>query len=253
MTTSAATAPMQAEDDLRSAMGTDVTGTAVLVHGLWGDPDDWFRVRSLLEAAGVGVVTPDLPSHRRATAGLLEDADEVGAAIRAAAPPVVVAGWSYGGTVVSIAAEGVPGVTRLVYVSNVPGPVREHGYTDWIDTDPAVIVRPDETFVLDDDWWLDEEAGTTFSPEVQRHLRAHPRRPVSRKSMSDPQPAAAWLHLPTTVVLGEHDDQPGADDLEGLAAAGADVRVVDCDHFTIFRTPEPVARAVLDGLGTVAG
>ena len=99
-------------------------GSAVLVHGLWGHPQDWRWVRELLEAHGVAVYCPDLPSHRSATAGLLADAEEVRTAIREAAQPVVVAGWSYGGTVISIAADREPSVTRLVYASSVPSHAR---------------------------------------------------------------------------------------------------------------------------------
>jgi pimeloyl-ACP methyl ester carboxylesterase len=219
----------------------------VLVHGLWGNPQDWRWVGELIEDAGAVVVAPDLPSHRSPKAGLLEDADEVRAAIRGALPPVVVAGWSYGGTVISLAADGEPSVARLVYVSNVPAPARDFGFTDWIDEDPAVLTYPDGTFVLDNDWWLNEEAGATFPPEVLSHLRQHPRRRVARKSMSDPQPSAAWQSIPSTVVLGRLDDQPGANDVEGAAAEVPDTRVLECDHFTIFREPASVSRAILDG------
>ena len=131
---------------------------------------------------------------------------------------MVVAGWSYGGTVISIAADSEPSVTRLVYVNNVPAPVRDFGYSDWIDQDPHVLTYPDGTFALDNDWWLNEDDGPTFPPEVLSHLRRHARRRVTRKSMSDPQPAAAWRSIPTTVVLGRFDDQPGANDIAGAVA-----------------------------------
>ena len=235
---------------LGSTMDGASLGSVVLVHGLWGNPQDWRWVVALIEDAGAAVVVPDLPSHRTPEAGLLEDADEVRAAIRKAVPPVVVAGWSYGATVISIAADGEPSVTRLVYVSAVPAPARDFGYTDWIDEDPVVLTYPDGTFVLDNDWWLNEEAGTTFSPEVLSHLRDHPRRRVARKSMSDPQPAAAWQSIPSTVVLGRFDDEPGANDIEGAAAQVPDTRVLECDHFTIFREPGSVSRAILDGFGS---
>lgn len=78
----------------------------MLVHGLWGCPVDWRRVRGLLEDADVQVITADLPSHRTPTAGLAEDAAEVRDAIRACAPPVAAVGWSYGGSVISLAAAG---------------------------------------------------------------------------------------------------------------------------------------------------
>jgi pimeloyl-ACP methyl ester carboxylesterase len=102
--------------------GRTPRGSVVLVHGGGGDPNDWRQVRRLLEDAGVDVRTPDLPSHQSATAGLADDAVEVRDAIRSCAPPVVVVGWSYGGTVISMAADGEASVVRLIYVSAVPMP-----------------------------------------------------------------------------------------------------------------------------------
>jgi len=229
-----------------ASMDTSAVGTAVLVHGLWGNPEDWRWVRELVRDAGAVVVAPDLPSHRAPRAGLLDDAEEVREIIRGAIPPVVVAGWSYGGMVISVAADGEPSVSRLVYVSAVPGLVRREGFTDWIDEDPDLIRHPNGTFVLNNDWWLNEEAGTTFPAEVRDHLRRHPRRPVSRMAMSDPQPAAAWQTIPTTLVVGRFDDG-GPADLEEVAALVQETRVLECDHFAIFRAPGPVSRAILDG------
>ena len=56
-------------------------GSAVLVHGGWGNPEDWRWVRQLLESAGVHVEAPDLPSHR--------SADAAGGAHRSAVAAVV--------------------------------------------------------------------------------------------------------------------------------------------------------------------
>jgi pimeloyl-ACP methyl ester carboxylesterase len=170
------------------AHGRTARGSAVLVHGGWGNPDDWRQVRRLLEDVGVHVRTPDLPSHRSATAALVDDAAEVRDAIRSCAPPVVVVGWSYGGTVISMAAAGEASVTRLIYVGAVPMPPNDHpDDLSWVDQDPHVLAREDGTFVLDNDWWLNEEAGTTFPPDVVEHLRRHPRRPVSRGT-AQPRP-----------------------------------------------------------------
>ncbi|HLL61993.1 MAG TPA: alpha/beta hydrolase, partial [Propionibacteriaceae bacterium] len=103
-------------------MAGSVRGSAVLVHGLWGNPDDWQWVRSSLEAAGVRVTVPDLPSHLSTEAGLTADAKAVRHEIRSGPAPVVAVGWSYGGTVISVAAAGEPSVRHLVYVSDVPSP-----------------------------------------------------------------------------------------------------------------------------------
>jgi pimeloyl-ACP methyl ester carboxylesterase len=220
---------------------------AVLVHGLWGNPRDWRWVRRLLEDANVQVVTPDLPSHRTPTAGLAEDADEVRHTIRACAPPVVAVGWSYGGSVISLAAAGERSVSRMIYVSHTP---RSAGFPgedlSWIDADPLVLVHPDGRFVLDNDLWLKDE-GETFPEEVCRHFRDHPRRPVTRATHGA-QPEAAWETTPTTVLIGERDNMLSEADRKWAEAHLSDVRVIDTDHFIIFRRPDLVAELVLEAL-----
>ena len=78
-----------------SSKGKSQVGSAVLVHGLWDNPEDWRWVSRLLEAANVQVRAPDLPTHRSPSATLADDAEEVRRAIKLCSAPVVV-GWSYG-------------------------------------------------------------------------------------------------------------------------------------------------------------
>jgi pimeloyl-ACP methyl ester carboxylesterase len=94
--------------------------TAVLVHGAWGNPTDWRFVGRLLVDCGVTVVAPDLPSHRSASATRADDVAAVEMAIAAAAPPVVLVGWSYGGGVIGDITHDLDCVGRLVYVASVP-------------------------------------------------------------------------------------------------------------------------------------
>lgn len=177
----------------------------MLVHGLWGNSEDWRWVRSLLEDAEVWVIAPDLPSHSTPTAGLAEDAAEVHDAIRACAPPVAAVGWSYGGRVMSLAAAGEGSVSRLIYISDIPRPAGFPGEDlGWIGADPHVLVHPDGRFVLDNDLWLKDDGGT-FSEEVRRHFRDHPRRLVTRATHGA-QPVAAWETTPTTVLIGGRDN-----------------------------------------------
>ncbi len=232
--------------------GTGTTlGTAVLVHGLWGNPGDWRWVRGLLEDQGAHVRTPDLPSHRRLDAGLLDDASEVRDAIRSGPGPVAVVGWSYGGEVISVAADGEQSVVRLVYVSAAPLPVgSEHRFPEFLDAEPFIHVDPDRgTFVLDNDWWVYEEKGRTFAPDVQEHIRAHARRPCTiRAGVTDPVPAAAWASIPTTVILGDDDELVSEDERKKVVQTFDDVRHVDTDHFILFNRPEAIADVVVEAL-----
>jgi pimeloyl-ACP methyl ester carboxylesterase len=224
-------------------------GTAVLVHGTWGHPADWRWVAAPLEAAGVVVRAPDLPSHADPStgAGLGEDAAAVRRAIELAGPPTVVVGWSYGAEVISVAAEGLAACSRLVYVSDAPRPAGDAPRDDrWVDDVPLITVTG-STFVLDNDVW----PGVVEPPlpdEVVAHLRDHPRRPASRTSASAPQTGAAWRSLPTTVLLGAQDDLLTVEDRHAAAERVADVRVLDCDHFVPWRQPQAVVDVVLEAL-----
>ncbi|WP_210481181.1 alpha/beta fold hydrolase [Naasia sp. SYSU D00948] len=225
-------------------------GGAVLVHGTWSNPGDWQWTRRRLEDEGVVVQVPDLPSHRSARAGLLEDVDEVRSVIAALPAPVVVAGWSYGCEVIGVAADGQDSVVRLVFVSGAPSPVRfETRGVEVFDAEPVITVdRVAGTFVLDDRWWVHEEKGLTLPPEAQAHIRTHPRRPASIRSYTDPVLATAWTRIPSTVLLGRDDELVGEQERRWIADHFDDVRELDTDHFVPFNRPGAVADVVLEAL-----
>ena len=82
--------------------------TVVLVHGAFADASGWADVISLLQAAGVAVVAPPNPLR-----GLSADTAYIASAVNQVAGPVVLAGHSYGGAVVTNAgsqADNVVGV-----------------------------------------------------------------------------------------------------------------------------------------------
>jgi hypothetical protein len=188
------------------------------------------------------VITPDLPSHSTPTAGLVEDAAEVRDAIRACTWPVAAVGWSYGGSVIGVAATGDASVSRLIYVNDIPRPAgfpAEH--LGWIDADPHVLVLTDGRFVPDNEYWLNEGDGTTFPAEIRRHFRDHPRRPVTRATLGA-RPEAAWETTPTSVLIGDRDNLLSEVDRKWARDHLDDIGVINTDHFIIFRHPEIVAQ-----------
>jgi pimeloyl-ACP methyl ester carboxylesterase len=228
-----------------------ILGSAVLVHGLWGNPEDWHWVAQLLERRGVQVQEPDLPSHSSTTQGLVDDAEAVRGAISSCQSPVVAVGWSYGGDVISMAAVGEPSVCRLVYVSTVPRPrTTERFDVSWIENDPHIHFSADGSYVLDNDLWLNQNAVKTFPREVLAHLRQHPRRAVS-PGVDDPQTEASWESIPTTVIIGSADELISADDRARASKHFVDVQILPTDHFVIFRHPDAVSDAVVGALESI--
>jgi pimeloyl-ACP methyl ester carboxylesterase len=224
-------------------------GTAVLIHGMWSSPADWRWVTEHLRDNDVEVMVPDLPSHRTASAGLTADAAEVRRTIASARPPVVAVGWSYGCEVIHEAAAGEPSVAHLVYIAGIPNPDPD-GFPpagSEAEEDPHILVFDDGTFVLDNDWWLNEEAGRTMPSHVLAHLREHPRRPASSATWSDPSTAAAWDSIPVTFIIGRFDDLVPSDRV-AWAERHFEVRILDNDHFILFREPGFVADVVIEKL-----
>lgn len=225
-------------------------GAAVLVHGAWSNPDDWRWVAALLEADGVEVRAVDLPSHRSTAATRADDVAEVEAAIRAVGSPVVVVGWSYGGTVIDGLDVDRLGVIRLVYAAIFPtGPAADDAPPPH-EMDLSHVVFLDEgTCVLDDDWWLAQEEVGSLPPEVQAHLHDHRRRPFALGAWAEGEPTCPWRQVATTLVLGRSDTTQSPAQQAWAVDRFDDVRIIDSDHFVLWRAPEVLAGVVVEALG----
>src|SRR5580698_3019751 len=97
--------------------------TVVLVHGAWADASSWSGEVATLQATGYDA---------RAIANPLQDLTTYSAYVadylKAIHGPIVLAGHSYGGAVITNAAAGMPNVRALVYVdAAAPAPGETNG------------------------------------------------------------------------------------------------------------------------------
>jgi pimeloyl-ACP methyl ester carboxylesterase len=93
--------------------------TYILVHGAWGGAWTWRDVGKELSRRELPWTALDLPSATRGAhpnTYLADDAREV-IEIAKLDGPVVLVGHSYGGAVITEAAEQIPNLERLVYVA----------------------------------------------------------------------------------------------------------------------------------------
>lgn len=84
----------------------------LLVHGAFADGSSWAKVIPRLQSDGYNVVASQIP--------LTSFADDVAAVqrdLRVLGGPTVVVGHSYGGAVITQAAEDAPNVTSVVYIA----------------------------------------------------------------------------------------------------------------------------------------
>ena len=92
--------------------------TVVLVHGAWADASSWSGEAATLQAAGYDVRAIANPLQ-----DLTTDSEYVADYLKTIPGPVVLAGHSYGGAVITNAAAGLANVKALVYVdASAPAP-----------------------------------------------------------------------------------------------------------------------------------
>lgn len=92
------TAPVVANDGANAAKPT-----VVLVHGAFADASSWNGVIERLERRGYTVMAPANPLR-----GLYSDSAYIASVLKTIKGPIVLAGHSYGGAIISTAAAGNP-------------------------------------------------------------------------------------------------------------------------------------------------
>ena len=86
--------------------------TIVLVHGAFADASSWSAVVQRLQQKGYTVLAPPNPLR-----GVDSDAAAIASVLKTVDGPIVLVGHSYGGIVISQAAQGNANVKALVYVA----------------------------------------------------------------------------------------------------------------------------------------
>jgi pimeloyl-ACP methyl ester carboxylesterase len=216
----------------------------VLVHGGFHGGWCWHKVKPLLARAGHQVLTPSLTglgdrahllspeiglgTHVADVVSLLEGED-----LR----QVVLVGHSYGGIVVTAAADRVPErIGRLVLVDS-PTPSTGRSYLDLV---PGL--RP---WVESEGWSLPpfgpQAFGVTSPADVAfmaARLGPHP-----AATLKEPlQLSGSYAALPRTHLVAS---ESGADEALRSQAAGWEVRVVRGPHDLMIVSPRPLARELL--------
>jgi pimeloyl-ACP methyl ester carboxylesterase len=205
--------------------------TVVLVHGAWHGAWCWERVTRELAAQGVPAVAIDLPGHGDDTGPLGDlhgDADRLLRLLDSLAPPVVLAGHSYGGAVITDAGTH-PAVAHLVYLTALAlddgetcsqAAVEEAreanlSHDGRPDLAAGFIAGPGDTVTLDRDVaraCLYHDCDPATSDWAVQHLGPQP-----LASLRQPPRAVAWRSRPATYIVCT-DDQASHPGLQRIFA-----------------------------------
>src|SRR5215472_16518544 len=102
---------MKGKNLMNDAKGIE---TVVLVHAAWADGSSWNKVTEELQRKGLNVVAAQIP-----LTSFTDDVASLRKVLLRQEGPLVLAGHSYGGAVISAAAAGNPNVKALVYIAAV--------------------------------------------------------------------------------------------------------------------------------------
>lgn len=181
--------------------------TIVLVHGAFAESSSWDGVIAELNRGGYTAVAAANPLRSVAS-----DASAVAAVVHSIPGPVVLVGHSYGGPVVTEAANDSPNVKALVYVaafapdrgeSSLSLSARFPGST--LGNAIVPVERPDGTrdlFIERDKFHAQFAADV---PEDQADLMAATQRPVAEAALAEPSGEPAWRNLPSYSIYGSED------------------------------------------------
>jgi pimeloyl-ACP methyl ester carboxylesterase len=224
--------------------------TVVLVHGAFAESASWSGVIPLLQAAGLNVIAA--PNELRSLSG---DAAAVSGVVASIDGPVVLAGHSYGGSVITNAAHGLSNVRALVYIAafapasgekvrDLQGP--ESGST--LGSTLTRVPRPDGTndlFIRRD---LFHEQFAADLPPAQAALMAVTQRPVRDVVLGESSGTPAWQTLPSWFLLAGADRNIPVKVQRSMAeraGARAIVEVDGASHAVPVAHPELVAELIL--------
>jgi pimeloyl-ACP methyl ester carboxylesterase len=237
--------------------------TIVLVHGAWADASSWNAVASHLQNEGYTVLAPTNLLRRVSI-----DAPYIASFLaQRTSGPVVLAGHSYGGFVITNAATGGGDVRALVYVDAF---VPDEGDTvaEIISGSGSALDVPDPTSVLDVGGYPDAPEGdaeaflkpdtvhNSFAQdlsETDRWLIAAGQRPLTLSAYTTPSVTAAWKTLPSWAVVGTEDRVIPPDTQRRMAErAGATITDVAASHVSMVSKPQAAIDAILAAASTIA-
>lgn len=208
--------------------------SVLLLHGMSGSAESWWRVSQRLVDDGHHVLAMDLPGHghspRDPTSTVASAADAVVETVAALAPdrPIVAMGHSYGGTVLAAAADRLL-LGTAVYVDTTGA------FTGGADRDALIAQYASDRRSRQNATWLRETRPFYSEMDAFVEARAADRfDPVTAASISS---GADVEHLPApgSILLRADPSRFVTDaDAERFAAQGIDVRTIPGAAHTVW-------------------
>jgi pimeloyl-ACP methyl ester carboxylesterase len=241
--------------------GKQTKPTVVLVHGAWADTSTWNGEVSLLRKAGYTVRAIGNPLQNLTT-----DAQTVKNFLKSIKGPIVLAGHSYGGSVITNAAQGVSNVKALVYVDAAAPAVGET--TAQLSGPNSVLTKGKPADLYDavsypnapsraSALYLKENVFVTkFANSVPRDQAVNlwaTQRAATTVAFQTPSKYEAWRTIPSWYFISSGDQIITADS-EKKMARRADSKVTlynGGSHLTLVSDPAAVTKVIQAAISSV--
>ncbi|MFJ2952915.1 alpha/beta fold hydrolase [Streptomyces sp. NPDC087226] len=246
-----ATAITPASADRGSSSSPGEKPTVVLVHGAFADSSSWNGVVRKLQREGYPVVAAANPLR-----GLNNDSAYLKEVLAGIGGPVVLAGHSYGGSVISNAARGADNVKALVYIAAFIPEKGESaaelsekfpGSTLGQSLKSVPVTLPDGS--EGSDLYIEvAKFHDQFAADVPRNttgLMAVTQRPVTNAGLEEEASEPAWKTIPSWALVATEDRNiPERAQSFMAERAGARTVKVRASHAVGVSQPDDVARLI---------
>jgi pimeloyl-ACP methyl ester carboxylesterase len=223
--------------------------TIVLVHGAFAESSSWNAVILRLKEQGFSVIAAGNPLR-----GVKSDAVAVSAVARSVSGPVILVGHSYGGPVITEAANYAPNVEALVYVAGFAPEEGESAFSLSAKFPGSTLGRALTSVPTPDggkDLYIRPEVfHSQFAadvPPTEAALMAATQRPVAQAALEERSGIASWKRLPTYMIYGSDDRNIPAAVLKFMAErahAKRTVEVQGASHALMVSHPGEVATVI---------
>lgn len=226
--------------------------TVVLVHGAFAESSSWNGVVSRLLSKGYPVVAAANPLR-----SVKSDSAYVASVLASIQGPIVLVGHSYGGSIISNAADGNSNVKALVFVAGLAPEVGETadalvGKFPGSTLGPTLAVPillgdgSKDLFIQAEKFPLQFAADV---PVAEAKLMAATQRPIIEAAFHEKSDAAAWTTIPSWFIFGKLDKNiPAAvhEFMANRAHAKKVVAVGGASHVVMISHPDAVAALIIE-------
>ena len=227
--------------------------TVVLVHGAWADGSSWDGVVARLQRDRYTVDVPSNPLR-----GVASDSAYLASYLKTVTGPIILAGHSYGGMVITNAATGNPAVKALVYIDAFI-PAQGETLLQLAGAKPgSTLADPTKAFNsvpftgpagADTDLYVKPSVyRADFGADLSVHqdaILAATQEPLAASALQEPSGPPAWKTIRSFALIGTQDMVlPPAEQVFMAARAHATVVKIKASHLGLISHPDTVARLI---------